>query len=49
MAMLALKPPMGWNAWNFFGYRDTNEKAVMETADAMVKFGFRDAVIPLFP
>ncbi|HOJ47502.1 MAG TPA: glycoside hydrolase family 27 protein [Bacillota bacterium] len=43
MAMLALKPPMGWNAWNFFGYRDVNEQVIKETADAMVELGFRDA------
>lgn len=43
MAMLALKPPMGWNAWNFFGYQNINERVVRETADAMVEQGFRDA------
>lgn len=41
--IFAQKPPMGWNAWNYFGYADINEKVVRETADAMVKLGFRDA------
>lgn len=43
MAMLAQKPPMGWNAWNYFGYTGINEQVVRETADAMVDFGFLDA------
>ncbi len=40
MAMLALKPPMGWNAWNTFGHADIKESVVLETADAMVKNGY---------
>lgn len=41
--MLNLKtPPMGWNSWNTFG-SDINEKMIMETADAMVDLGYKDA------
>ena len=39
---LALTPPMGWNSWNTFA-ANINEAVVMETADAMVKNGMRDA------
>ena len=39
---LALTPPMGWNSWNTFA-GNINEKLVMETADAMVSSGMRDA------
>lgn len=39
---LALTPPMGWNSWNTFA-SNINEKLVMETADAMVSSGMRDA------
>lgn len=39
MAMLALKPPMGWNAWNQFGPAWINETVVRETADAIVERG----------
>lgn len=39
---LALTPPMGWNSWNTFG-GNINEKLVMETADAMVSSGMKDA------
>jgi alpha-galactosidase len=39
---LALTPPMGWNSWNTF-QGNINEKLVMETADAMVSSGMRDA------
>ncbi|MFT3738511.1 MAG: glycoside hydrolase family 27 protein [Breznakibacter sp.] len=35
-------PPMGWNSWNKFGC-SINEKLLMETADAMVASGMRDA------
>ncbi|MDD4125175.1 MAG: glycoside hydrolase family 27 protein [Eubacteriales bacterium] len=42
MAMLALKPPMGWNSWNTFG-GNINERLILETADAMVSEGYRDA------
>lgn len=39
---LALTPPMGWNSWNTF-QGNINEKLVMETADAMVSSGVKDA------
>lgn len=39
---LALTPPMGWNNFNHFGC-DFDEKLIMETADAMVSSGMRDA------
>ena len=35
-------PPMGWNSWNKFGC-NVSEKLIMETADAMVQNGLRDA------
>lgn len=41
--MLALTPPMGWNAWNYFGPKGINEEVVRQTADAMVAKGYRDA------
>lgn len=40
--MLAQRPPMGWNSWNTFG-TDISEALIMETADAMVERGLRDA------
>ncbi len=40
---LAKTPPMGWNSWNWFGKADINETIVMETIDAMVAEGLRDA------
>ena len=40
--MLARTPPMGWNSWNTFG-ADICEKVVLETADAMVRTGLKDA------
>lgn len=43
MAVLAMTPPMGWNAWNYFGYGAWDEKVIYDTADAMVEKGFRDA------
>ena len=39
---LALTPPMGWNSWNHFGCA-VNEALIMETADAMVESGMKDA------
>ncbi|NQT24700.1 glycoside hydrolase family 27 protein [candidate division KSB1 bacterium] len=39
---LALTPPMGWNSWNHFAC-DVNEAIIMETADAMVETGMKDA------
>ena len=39
---LAPTPPMGWNSWNRFG-PFISERLVLETADAMIKSGMRDA------
>lgn len=39
---LAKTPPMGWNSWNKFGC-NVSEKLIMETADAMVLSGMKDA------
>lgn len=39
---LAETPPMGWNSWNQFGCRIT-EQVIRETADAMVSSGMADA------
>lgn len=36
-------PPMGWNSWNTFRCYDLTERVVVETADAMVSSGMRDA------
>ena len=40
--MLAKTPPMGWNSWNTFAEK-ISEDLLMETADAMVETGLRDA------
>lgn len=40
--MVVNKPPMGWNSWNTFGAA-VNEETVIETVDALVEKGFRDA------
>ena len=39
---LAKTPPMGWNSWNRFNC-NVSEKLLMETADAMVSSGMKDA------
>ena len=39
---LAPTPPMGWNSWNRFG-PFVSERLVLETADALVETGMRDA------
>ena len=39
---LAPTPPMGWNSWNRFGVK-IDERLVLETAEAMVSSGMRDA------
>ncbi len=39
---LAKTPPMGWNSWNHFAC-DVDAKKIMETADAMVASGMKDA------
>ena len=40
--MTVKTPPMGFNTWNTFG-QNINEQLIMETADAMVEKGLRDA------
>lgn len=42
-ATLAATPPMGWNSWNRFRCHGLDERMVVETADAMVSSGMRDA------
>ncbi len=39
---LAPTPPMGWNSWNRFGVK-IDENLVLETAEAMIATGMRDA------
>ncbi len=39
---LAATPPMGWNSWNKFGC-NVSEKLLMETADALVASGMKEA------
>ncbi|WP_422448717.1 NPCBM/NEW2 domain-containing protein [Thermoanaerobacterium sp. DL9XJH110] len=39
---LALTPPMGWNSWNKF-HCNINEELILQTADAMVESGMKDA------
>ncbi len=39
---LAPTPPMGWNSWNRFG-PFISERLVLETADALIASGMRDA------
>jgi alpha-galactosidase len=39
---LAPTPPMGWNSWNRFG-PFVSEKLVLETVDALIESGMRDA------
>ena len=38
----ASTPPMGWNSWNHFGHRVTDQ-TIRDTADVMVASGMRDA------
>ena len=40
--MLLKKPLMGFNTWNTFGY-EPNEKIVLDTVDAFVEKGYKDA------
>ena len=40
---LAPTPPMGWNSWNTFRCYDLTEQVVVETAEAMVTSGMREA------
>ena len=39
---MAKTPPMGWSSWNQFG-EEINEQLVIDTIDAMVSNGLRDA------
>jgi alpha-galactosidase len=39
---LAPTPPMGWNSWNYF-QGNIDEALIIETAEAMVRSGMRDA------
>jgi alpha-galactosidase len=41
--MLAQTPPMGWNSWNTFGWKDLHADVVRETIDAFVDNGLKDA------
>ncbi len=40
--MILNRPPLGWNTWNTYG-SNINEALIMESADAMVSSGLRDA------
>ncbi|MBI5931570.1 MAG: glycoside hydrolase family 27 protein [Chloroflexi bacterium] len=41
--MLAQTPPMGWNSWNTFGWKDLHADVVQETIDAFISEGLKDA------
>ena len=40
--MLAMTPPMGWNTWNTFGDK-ISDQLVRESADAFIDLGLKDA------
>ncbi len=40
--MLAQTPPMGWNSWNTFGWRDLSAEVVAQTIDAFVNEGLKE-------
>ena len=40
--MIVRTPPMGFNTWNTFGEK-ISEDLIIETCDAMVEKGLRDA------
>jgi alpha-galactosidase len=40
---LAPSPPMGWNSWNWWGKEQINEQLILESIDAIVETGLRDA------
>lgn len=42
LPVVAQTPPMGWNSWNFFGVKVT-EQDIKNAADQMVATGMRDA------
>ena len=41
--MIAPMPPMGWNTWNTFGWKDVSDEVVCSSADVFVKEGLREA------
>jgi alpha-galactosidase len=41
-AAVALTPPMGWNSWNYFGSRVTDQD-IRSAADQLVSTGMKDA------
>ena len=41
--MLAQTPPMGWNSWNTFGWKDLHADVIRETIDAFVSEGLKAA------
>ncbi len=43
MIKQALTPPMGWNAWNYFGRDGITETIMQQTAQAMADLGFVEA------
>ena len=40
--VVAQTPPMGWNSWNFFGHKVTDQD-VRNAADQLVSTGMKDA------
>ena len=42
-AMLAHKPPMGWNSWNTFADK-INEMLIMDTADTIIAVSYTHLV-----
>lgn len=40
--MFVQRPPLGWNSWNTFGDKISDE-LIRQTADAMVTLGYKDA------
>lgn len=41
--MLAQTPPMGWNSWNTFGWKDLHADVIRQTIDAFVTQGLQAA------
>jgi alpha-galactosidase len=40
---LAQTPPMGWNSWNTFGWKDLHADVIYQTIDAFITEGFKEA------
>ena len=40
--VVAQTPPMGWNSWNFFGHKVTDQD-IRNAADQLVSTGMKDA------